>query len=72
MKNVGKLDKVIRFVIVGGLVITGYVLNQWVFYVFASMLLLTIITGFCGFYRLLGFRTCPLEAKASTKKINLR
>ena len=72
MKNLGNVDKVIRLIAVIGLAITGYALNQWVFYVFAGMLLLTILTGFCGFYRLFGFRTCPLEAKASSKKINLR
>ena len=72
MKNVGNIDKIIRLLVVIGLVIAGYALNQWVFYVFAGMLLLTILTGFCGFYRLFGFRTCPLEAKASSKKINIR
>jgi hypothetical protein len=72
MKNVGNVDKIVRFIVVIGLAILGYILNQWVFYVIAGMLLLTIVTGFCGFYRLFGLRTCPLDVKASAKKINLR
>jgi hypothetical protein len=62
--NMGTLDKWIRAALVVVLLGVGFVVGnwiQWVFYGFAVMLTVTIFTGFCGIYRLFGIQTCPLK-----------
>ena len=59
--NMGKLDKVIRIIIVIGLIVTAFVTTQWWLLIFAFMLGVTIFTGFCGIYAFLGIRTCPYK-----------
>jgi hypothetical protein len=62
--NMGTLDKWIRAALVVVLLGVGFVVEnwiQWVFYGFAVMLTVTIFTGFCGIYRLFGIQTCPLK-----------
>ena len=62
--NMGTLDKWIRAALVVVLLGVGFVVEnwiQWVFYGFAVMLTVTIFTGFCGIYRLFGIQTCSLK-----------
>lgn len=59
-KNVGKADRIIRFFISVVLIYLGYAYyNQYsiIFFVLASLLLLTVMTGFCGPYKLLKIST---------------
>ena len=68
-KNVGSLDKMIRYVLALVLVISGaLVLSQslWLgilMFVFAGVLTATALFSFCGLYVLFGVNTCPLEKK---------
>ena len=64
--NMGKLDKVIRIIIVIGLIVTAFLSTQWWLLIFAAMIGITIFTGFCGIYAFLGIRTCPY--KSTVKK----
>ncbi len=66
--NVGKTDKIIRFIIaaiLAGLYVSGVVKGTLgiVFLVAAIILAATGIIGFCGLYTLLGINTCPAEKK---------
>lgn len=65
-KNIGSTDKIIRVVIaiiLGALYFTGSVTGVLgiVLLVVAVMLILTSLIGFCGIYKLLGIKTCPVE-----------
>lgn len=64
--NVGKQDKVIRVLLVIGLIVSAFLTQQWWLLIFAAMLTITIFTGFCGIYAVLGIRTCP--SKSLVKK----
>jgi outer membrane lipoprotein SlyB len=63
--NEGKVDRIIRVVL--GLVL-GYLAFQgvgggvgtWIFGVLGAVAFLTGVSGFCGLYRLVGIRTCPV------------
>ncbi|MGB4293520.1 MAG: DUF2892 domain-containing protein [Bacteroidales bacterium] len=62
-KNTGKLDRIIRLIIallIGILYFTNVISGTLgiVLLVFAVILLITSITGFCGIYTLLGINTC--------------
>ncbi|NMC40140.1 MAG: DUF2892 domain-containing protein [Bacteroidales bacterium] len=67
-KNVGSIDKVIRFLIAALIavlfftkVITGTI--GIILLVFAGILVLTALLGFCGLYSLFGISTCRVQEK---------
>ncbi len=69
-KNENGTDRVIRVVL--GLILgvlayerVGGAIGTWGFGIFGVLALVTGITGFCGVYRLLGIRTCPLPPSKS-------
>lgn len=55
-KNVGKTDKIIRYVLALVFVYLGYSYSYW-FYVIALVLFLTAMIGFCWPYKLFGINT---------------
>lgn len=66
MKNVGMLDKRIRYLIGAILIGVGVFLGPtselaFTLYVVAAVLIVTSAVGFCGLYKLIGINTCPLE-----------
>lgn len=67
-KNVGSIDKIIRFLIAALIavlfftkVITGTI--GIILLVFAGILIITGLVGFCGIYSLLGISTCKVAGK---------
>ena len=66
-KNVGSVDKIVRYVIAAILVITGVFLFESMLplaiglFIFAVVLSLTALFSFCGLYTLFGVNTCKLE-----------
>ncbi len=68
-KNVGSLDKVIRYVLALILLISGALVLSDTFwlgillFVFAGVLTLTALFSFCGLYTLFGVSTCKIEDK---------
>lgn len=66
-KNIGSLDKLIRYIVALILVVTGaIVLKEMLFIgilllVLALVLALTALFSFCGLYSLFGITTCPLK-----------
>ncbi|MBI3671787.1 DUF2892 domain-containing protein [Candidatus Azambacteria bacterium] len=57
MCNVGKTERMIRFIL--GLVFlwVGYTYNPW-WYALAAILILTSLAGFCPISKTLGLNTC--------------
>ena len=67
-KNVGTIDKVIRFVLAALFVVlyfTGTVTGTAgiVLLVLAAVAVITSLMSFCGLYTILGIRTCPAKKK---------
>ena len=67
-KNMGNVDKVIRFVlaaVIAYLIFTKVLVGLWaiVLGILGGIFLLTIVTGFCGLYPLFGINTCPAKEK---------
>ena len=67
-KNIGSIDKVIRFLVAALIavlfftkVITGTI--GIILLVFAGILVLTALMGFCGLYSLFGISTCKVQEK---------
>lgn len=66
-KNVGTIDRVLRFV-VGAVLIALFFVGvpspwNYVAIVAGVVLVGTGLVGFCPAYRLVGLRTCPVEAR---------
>jgi hypothetical protein len=59
-KNVGKTDKIIRYVLTVVFAYLGYSVSPW-FYLAAAIALITAITGLCGLYKLFGINTCKIK-----------
>ena len=67
-KNVGIIDKIFRIVVA---IVIAYILyakilvGVWaiVLGVFGLIMLVTALTGFCGIYKVFGFKTCPAKSK---------
>lgn len=64
--NMGKADKIIRFIIAAAIVIlftTGVISGvfAYVLLLFAGVFVLTSIIGFCPLYTLFGVKTCAIK-----------
>ncbi|WP_053958829.1 YgaP family membrane protein [Sulfobacillus thermosulfidooxidans] len=66
MINEGRTDRILRvvfgviFAILAFYKVGGSV-GEWIFGILAVVAIITGITGFCGLYRLVGIRTCPIR-----------
>ncbi len=58
--NVGNTDKIIRYIIGAIFLYLGYTYSPWL-YILGVGSIITAITGFCGLYKLLGVKTCPID-----------
>ena len=70
-KNVGTTDKVIRLIVAiillaGGISLKG--LAGTIAIMLGIVLLFTVVTGFCGLYKIFGITTCKGEKKSPDKK----
>jgi len=59
-KNVGKTDKIIRYILAVVFIILGFTVH-WGFYILALVAALTAALGFCGIYKLIGVNTCKMK-----------
>jgi hypothetical protein len=83
MNNVGKIDRLIRFIAAVGILIlhATHVIpeeNADIFLIGAALLAMTALRKCCPLYALLGFGTCsststanPEDPKIPTKKLDL-
>lgn len=55
-KNVGKTDKIVRYVLGVIFLFLGYKIH-WAFYIFAAISIITAAVGSCGLYQLLKINT---------------
>lgn len=56
-KNIGQADLIARIIIALVALYLGFQYH-WGFYILAIILGITIYTGYCGLYALLGIKTC--------------
>jgi hypothetical protein len=55
-KNVGKVDKIIRYILGVVFLILGYEIH-WAFYILAAIAIITAALGTCGLYSLFKIST---------------
>jgi uncharacterized membrane protein len=61
-KNIGKTDKIVRVILAVIFAAIGYAYSPWL-YLVSAVLLVTVWTGFCLPYRLLGISTVEKKKK---------
>ncbi len=59
-RNIGKNDKIIRWVLAIIFAYLGYVYNAW-WYLLTLILVFTAVSGFCLAYALMGINTCRIK-----------
>ena len=69
-KNMGTMDRLVRFFVIGplsvwGALVSGVVALSLLLYVIAGIMFLTALVGFCPLYALLGIDTRPRRVKLS-------
>jgi len=67
-KNMGALDRIIRLVLAIAVIIIAIYFNLYELIILAVMLLFTVVTSFCGVYKLFGLKTCPNDMEKDTKR----
>lgn len=64
-KNIGLLDRIIRFVLgvllIGGLLFVSSAWSKLFLVLIGLFCLYQAIVGWCAFYALIGVNTCPIE-----------
>jgi hypothetical protein len=66
MKNIGKIDRIIRLVVAVGLIIlyaTGILTGTWgiVALAAAGIFIITSLVSFCPLYAMFGINSCPVK-----------
>ncbi len=64
-RNMGNADRIIRLVLSVVIVIFSFVLELYPLIIVSVLLIFTVVTSFCGIYKLFGLSTCKtnLEEK---------
>ena len=58
--NVGKTDKIIRYILAVVFAYLGFTYNYW-WFLATVILVYTAYAGFCGPYKLFGINTCKVK-----------
>lgn len=66
-QNVGKNDKIIRYILALISLYFAYAYSWWLI-IITIILVATGLIGFCGLYKLLGINTCKIKKSKSKKK----
>jgi len=59
-KNIGKTDKIIRYIIGVVIIVLGIYYQSW-WGLLAIIPIATALTSFCGIYKIFGISTCPID-----------
>lgn len=64
-RNMGNADRVIRLILSVVIIIFAFVLELYPLIIVSVLLIFTVVTSFCGIYKLFGLSTCKtnLEEK---------
>ncbi len=59
-KNIGVIDRIVRFVIATGVLVYGIYAGSEIAFVIAGYTYYEALAKWCGFYALIGKNSCPL------------
>lgn len=66
-KNIGTLDRVLRFIlaiiVASGIFFVNSIISQVILAVVSFFILFQALAGWCVLYALLGISTCPVDLK---------
>ncbi len=66
-RNMGTLDRVIRFVLAVAVTVVAIFFQLYELLILSVFLVFTVVTSFCGVYKLFGLKTCPNEVQQDKK-----
>lgn len=62
-RNMGSADRVIRLILAIIIAVFSFVLELYPLIIVSVLLLFTVLTSFCGIYKLFGLTTCKTDFK---------
>lgn len=60
-RNMGSADRVIRLILAIIIAVFSFVLELYPLIIVSVLLLFTVLTSFCGIYKLFGLTTCKTD-----------
>jgi hypothetical protein len=60
-RNMGKADRIIRLILALIIAVFSFVLELYPLMIVSVLLLFTVLTSFCGIYKLFGLTTCKTD-----------
>jgi cobalamin biosynthesis protein CobD/CbiB len=60
-RNMGKADRIIGFILALVILVFSFVLELYPLIIVSVLLLFTVLTSFCGIYKLFGLTTCKTD-----------
>ncbi|MGA0351505.1 MAG: YgaP family membrane protein [Acholeplasmataceae bacterium] len=61
--NMGSIDRIVRLLLAIIVAAVSISLEIYVLLILPALLIFTVVTSFCGIYKLLGISTCPHEVE---------
>lgn len=61
--NMGTIDRIVRLLLAIIVAAVSIALEIYVLLILPALLIFTVVTSFCGIYKLLGISTCPHEVE---------
>lgn len=62
-RNMGSLDRIIRLILALIIIVFAIFLELYPLIIVSLLLILTVVTSFCGVYKLFGLSTCKTNLK---------
>lgn len=60
-RNMGNADRIIRLILALVITVFAFVLELYPLMVVSVLLLVTVLTSFCGIYKIFGLTTCKTD-----------
>jgi|SaaInl3SG_22_DNA_1037383.scaffolds.fasta_scaffold03475_3 hypothetical protein len=60
-RNMGNADRIIRLILALVITVFAFVLELYPLIVVSVLLLVTVLTSFCGIYKIFGLTTCKTD-----------
>lgn len=61
--NMGTLDRIVRLILAIIVAVVSISLGAYELLILPVLLIFTVVTSFCGLYKMLGIKTCPHDTE---------
>jgi len=59
--NMGTIDRIVRLILAVIVAVVSIYLDIYLLLILPVLLIFTVVTSFCGIYKIFGIKTCPSD-----------